>query len=791
MSSSSSVQNSPFFIPTMINTLSLWFDAADATTITQSAGAVSQWRDKSSNAYSVLQGTSVNQPTYATNLLNGLPGIQFSGPTYLYQVGSSMPNFTSGSSTTVYMVTKNGSTMPNWNIINTVWFTSGGGNGTNRYHFSLGWTTTNGITLYTNGSAVANPSSSVVPLNTNAIIGFSASATSNYIFYNGSNTAYASSGAPPSANNTTLFLFGDNRGLNATTDQNVYEFVGFNSVLTRAQQQIVEGYLATKWGLQSSLSNGHPYKTTPLPAAPILAISPVYPTSTVLSAEFDPRVNPNCILWLDGADPLATGTAPASGTSISTWYDKSGSANHFSKVSGTTNNPTSATDGIYTITNWGNTPVFISVNTVDYTTNTMVFIVYKYTTPTFANLFGVGNGTASDFNIRVNYSSGQNVININAQDFFYLNIAGSSTSMYVNGQNYSSSTVTTRTSYNIVNGFISGSGTNTFTICSQANNRKFSGYIAEILVYQNPTSTQRQQVEAYLAKKWGLSAVLSTQNQYAPGSYLSFVNAPIMPVAPIRRAAQTSSFQPTQISGLAAWFDGADITTITLSGSSVTQWRDKSGQGNIATNTGNYPTLATQAINKRNALAFNGSQYLTFTASYLPNGSTQNSIFIVSNIGVLLQSSTAWLFSYGTSATGQKLNVSYSVGSGTNYLNIDTDTGGSSIIDTTGIGINETTITEGIFTTVNTGYRNGIPFTNNNVAITLNTGTTAGTIGATNNYGFIQYYLTGQIAEILSYNVPLGTVDRQQIEGYLAWKWGLKNSLGQGHPYFLVPPAPA
>ena len=129
----------------MINTLSLWFDAADATTITQSAGAVSQWRDKSSNAYSVLQGTSVNQPTYATNLLNGLPGIQLSATTYLYQLGSSMPNFTSGSQTTVYMVAKNGSTMPNWNIINTVWFTSSGADGTSRYHFSFGYLTTNGI----------------------------------------------------------------------------------------------------------------------------------------------------------------------------------------------------------------------------------------------------------------------------------------------------------------------------------------------------------------------------------------------------------------------------------------------------------------------------------------------------------------------------------------------------------------------------------------------------------------------------------------------------------------------
>ena len=213
----------------MIPSLALWFDASDPATITQSGGTVSEWRDKSSNAYSVIQGTVGNRPTYATNLLNGLPGVQLSGTRFLYQVGSSMPNFSSSPATTVYMVTKNGSSITNWNIINTMWFTGISG-ATQRYHFSFGYGTTNGITLYANGAAVANPSSYVVPLNSNAIIGFSSSATSNFIFYNGSNTAYASSGALPSANNTTWFIFGDARTSTPTvTDEKpiiAFEFKG-------------------------------------------------------------------------------------------------------------------------------------------------------------------------------------------------------------------------------------------------------------------------------------------------------------------------------------------------------------------------------------------------------------------------------------------------------------------------------------------------------------------------------------------------------------------------------------
>jgi sugar lactone lactonase YvrE len=36
-------------------------------------------------------------------------------------------------------------------------------------------------------------------------------------------------------------------------------------------------------------------------------------------------------LWLDGQDPLNTGSAPSNGTSLSTWYDKSGNANNLTQ----------------------------------------------------------------------------------------------------------------------------------------------------------------------------------------------------------------------------------------------------------------------------------------------------------------------------------------------------------------------------------------------------------------------------------------------------------------------------
>jgi hypothetical protein len=37
--------------------------------------------------------------------------------------------------------------------------------------------------------------------------------------------------------------------------------------------------------------------------------------------------------------------------------------------------------------------------------------------------------------------------------------------------------------------------------------------------------------------------------------------------------------------------------------------------------------------------------------------------------------------------------------------------------------------------------------------------------------------------EFLCFSTYLNTADRQRIEGYLAWKWGMQSRLPTGHPY--------
>jgi hypothetical protein len=51
------------------------------------------------------------------------------------------------------------------------------------------------------------------------------------------------------------------------------------------------------------------------------------------------------------------------------------------------------------------------------------------------------------------------------------------------------------------------------------------------------------------------------------------------------------------------------------------------------------------------------------------------------------------------------------------------------------------------------------------------------------------YYFKGDMGEVLVYNRALSTQDRQTVEGYLAWKWGLQNNLPTTHPYYNINPS--
>ena len=83
-----SITTTPYgFNPSLTAGLVLWLDASDATTITQSSGNITQWRDKSTSA---LTATASNNPTLVANIQNGFPGISFDGSTQYFNLGNNL-----------------------------------------------------------------------------------------------------------------------------------------------------------------------------------------------------------------------------------------------------------------------------------------------------------------------------------------------------------------------------------------------------------------------------------------------------------------------------------------------------------------------------------------------------------------------------------------------------------------------------------------------------------------------------------------------------------------------------
>ena len=84
------------------------------------------------------------------------------------------------------------------------------------------------------------------------------------------------------------------------------------------------------------------------------------------------------------------------------------------------------------------------------------------------------------------------------------------------------------------------------------------------------------------------------------------------------------TFLPSDLAGLQLWLDAEDLSTITESSGAVSQWNDKSGNGqNAAQGIGSaQPTTGSRTLNGRNAIDFDGSaEYMDIPFSSLLNPS--------------------------------------------------------------------------------------------------------------------------------------------------------------------------
>jgi hypothetical protein len=215
-------------------------------------------------------------------------------------------------------------------------------------------------------------------------------------------------------------------------------------------------------------------------------------------------------------------------------------------------------------------------------------------------------------------------------------------------------------------------------------------------------------------------------------------------------------------------------------------WMDKSGRNNHGTSYGD-PTFTTSAFNSKPGISLNGSTQ-RFLGSITNTGTTVSVFAIVS-----MNSGGQWgricSLATTTSADGGVSSL-YFIPLIRSFINQAIQSGryqGSGNVNTAQVAVTYNTpfqATSVVDGTTNTLYLNGSSAAS--ASCTGNFGYTAYGIGAAP--AFPAEWLQGYISEIIIYNASLTTTQRQKIEGYLAWKWGLESTLPGGHPYKTAAP---
>jgi hypothetical protein len=319
-----------------------------------------------------------------------------------------------------------------------------------------------------------------------------------------------------------------------------------------------------------------------------------------------------------------------------------------------------------------------------------------------------------------------------------------------------------------------------------------NGDIAEIIVYFLPlTQSQQQQVEGYLAWKWGLVANLPNGHP--------FKTPPIAPFPYAVRRATQLKFGPLSIPGISLWLDATDINgngTVPQLNSGIATWTDKSGAGKNATqgNAAYRPTYtldsgyASVLFSQANTQHLIGSSLLT---------SVNYGIFLVYRTRIP-DSIQFVFFDYKKSSGGTGQNF-LQVPVNRNFVGADFVYGETptTIKSMTGAPITTARFIQAIVdspsnTTQNftiNGTLQGTIFTNGGVA-NIATDAFGYTLGAirTTSTPTLSSNFDGFMNEVIVYLTELTVNQRQQVEGYLAWKWGLVGSLPANHPYKLFPP---
>ena len=703
------------FSPTSIPGCVLWLDAADASTVTFSGSNVSEWKDKSSNAYTFNTAPSGCSLPVGGDPINGRPTIGITTTT----MGIKQATILDGLKTVVWIRRER-----TGNRSYEFYFGADGSSdfhtGTSQYagsgfaqnavrDASLNIITSNGVVTGTLGSTAV---SSSYAINILRMTGLSGSTRVQGLSYDRGNT-----------------------GRSMMCDWG--EVLFYTTALTSTQLTAVESYLATKWAVQSYLPSLHPYRSLPVVTRPLLPVD--------ISG---------CLIWVDGQDPTSY---TLSSTNVTTWNDKSGNGNNFSRISsGPTVSNLNGRGALY-IGGGG----AMRNSTVSIPTSYSVFAIanrvsgqdYQYVSKFHVAtdgyfFFGTSNGNFATFAGNgittwwdVNGNSPSVAIGSTPTIVEAVN-NGTTITPYTNGVAQNTKTGTTATA----TGLMLGS--------DRLGGQTLNGSVGEFIIINRPVdSSERQQLEGYLAWRWGRVADLATSHPFKRAP-------PLLPV-----------FTPLQVGSCALWMDADDKSTITMSGSNIGQWRDKSGNGYI------FDTAPSGCSLPVVGDPINGRSTIGITTTTM--GIKQTTVI----------DGLKTIFWIRRERTGNRSYEFYFGADGSSDFHTGTsEYAGSGLAQN---GVRDAAVS---ITTASNVVTGTLGNTNVSSSYAINILRVTGLTGSTRVQGFS--YDRGNAGrsmicdwgEILFYTSALSESELTAVEGYLAQKWGIQSYLPAAHRFKRIAP---
>lgn len=230
------------------------------------------------------------------------------------------------------------------------------------------------------------------------------------------------------------------------------------------------------------------------------------------------------------------------------------------------------------------------------------------------------------------------------------------------------------------------------------------------------------------------------------------------------------------------WLDASDATTISATNNLISEWRDKSGLNRHASNTqaATQPAYALNSLNGLNTIT------LSLDEMSIPNMLLTGTGWDVFAVASMVAGAQQWarlvsMRQQGTSADFNNGGSWFPIG----RLSFNNSIHSQHISGTPGVDITLGAVYIMQASLTNTSlnlYFDGVLRATKSGVGSLNT-TEGMRIGRSfNNVDNMPERWSGTLAEIVI-TPQLSTADRQQMEGYLANKWGLTASLPAGHPY--------